>query len=62
MNYYKLEIAIDTEFYELVINQKSYQRIIDDINDSSKMFLEFVDEDGVNYIFNKNNINSIVLS
>ena len=62
MNYYKLEIAIDTEFYELVINQKSYKRIIDDINDSSKMFLDFVDEDDVNYIFNKNNINSIVLS
>lgn len=62
MNYYRLEIAIDTEFYELVINQKSYKRIIDDINDSSKMFLDFVDEDDVNYIFNKNNINSIVLS
>lgn len=62
MNYYKLEIAIDTEFYELVINQKSYKRIIDDINDPSKMFLDFVDEDDVNYIFNKNNINSIVLS
>lgn len=62
MSYYKLEIAIDTEFYELVINQKSYKRIIDDINNSSKMFLDFVDEDDVNYIFNKNNINSIVLS
>lgn len=62
MNYYKLEIAIDTEFYELVISQKSYKRIVDDINDSTKMFIDFVDEDDVNYIFNKNNINSIVLS